>query len=126
MAASRKCPERWSKTARRAKDTTELRSSPPILGASQNQSRRASRETSSKDDSTPTNPERITPTNPAVTTPSDMGKDAAEDLYNDTFPEFYQEMFGTRTARGANSSPILVQSSSDPTPMSVDDDSAST
>lgn len=53
-------------------------------------------------------------------------RDTAGTIFDDTLPEFHQEMFGTRPARGANSSLILVQSSSDPIPKSVDDDSAST
>lgn len=118
VAASRKCPERWSKSARQAKETTELRSSPPILGPGQKQSERASREKSSKEDSTPTNP--------GETTPFNVMKDVTDPISDDTFHEFYKERFGTTPARGASSSPILVQSSSDPTPMSVDDDSAST
>lgn len=117
MATSPRCPEKWSKPQNRNDRGPETRSSPPTMEMDDIQEDLPANGTQTTTHKSPT----VGRSSPTATTP-ELPKAALEE----SIPELMMEMFCPQSLASTLQRPILVESSSDPNLMSVDNDSTST
>ena len=118
QATSKRCPERRASRHRRVRELTEVRSSPPTIRTEMEQDDLPDLGVQGGTKASQKEPER-TPQAEVHVISSDNGSNLRR---NESLPRFTREHTSlTESFAGATQ----LISSSDPTPMSVDDDSAS-
>lgn len=121
MATSRRCPEKRPVFQKKAQTPTEMRSSPPRMGTEPDSDDLPTERAQAGMDAAPSDPERSTPTH-VIPISSDISFDQIMPR-DQSLPRLVKEVRSlTESFTGATQ----LHSSSDPTHMSIDDDSTST